>query len=176
MDADYYYIHFENSYVATPVANSYTYNTSPPSNTQGFEAEGNLALTHGLSVFLNGTVASAKYVSAATMPELWVAGAPHDTETEGITYQNRNWDMGFFNKRVGSQWNNNTDARGNLLRQAIPVDPFTELTGSRHIRASLPKVYNLHKDDHRISWKDHLTVLLPCIAVRFEDDSLALRH
>jgi len=132
VDADYYYIHFENSYVATPAANSYTYNTSPPSNTQGFEAEGNLALTHGLSVF--------------------------------------------FNKRVGSQWNNNTDASGNLLHKAIPVDPFTELTGSRHIRASLPKVYNLHKDDHRISWKDHLTVLLPCIAVRFEDDSLALRH
>ena len=59
LDADYCYIHFENSYVATPVANSFTYNTTPPSNSTGFEAEGNVALTHGLSVFLNGTVASA---------------------------------------------------------------------------------------------------------------------
>jgi len=125
LDADYYYIHFENSYVATPVANSFTYNTTPPSNTTGFEAEGNVALTHGLSVFLNGTVASAKYVSTATTPSLWVASAPHDTETEGITYQNKSWDMGFFNKRVGSQWNDNTDAAGNLLHQAIPIDSFS---------------------------------------------------
>jgi len=125
LDADYYYIHFENSYVATPVANSFTYNTTPPSNTTGLEAEGNISLTHGLSVFLNGTVASAKYVSTATTPSLWVASAPHDTETEGITYQNRSWDMGFFNKRVGSQWNDNTDASGNLLHQAIPIDPFS---------------------------------------------------
>lgn len=125
LDADYYYIHFENSYVATPVANSFTYNTTPPSNTTGFEAEGNVALTHGLSIFLNGTVASAKYVSTATTPSLWVAGAPHDTETEGVTYQNKSWDFGFFNKRVGSQWNDNTDASGDLLHQAIPIDPFS---------------------------------------------------
>jgi iron complex outermembrane receptor protein len=125
MDADYYYIHFENSYVATPVANSYTYNTTPPSNTTGFEAEGNFALGHGLSVFMNGTIASAKYVATATTPELWVASAPHDTETEGITYQNKSWDLGFLNKRVGSMWNDNTDASGNLLHQAIPIDPFS---------------------------------------------------
>jgi len=125
LDADYYYIHFENSYVATPVANSYTYNTTPPSNTKGFEAEGNIALSHGLSVFLNGTLASAKYEATATTPVLWVASAPHDTETEGITYQSRNWDLGFFNKRVGSQWNDNTDSGGNLLHQAIPIDPFS---------------------------------------------------
>jgi len=125
VDADYYYIHFQNSYVATPVANSYTYNTTPPSNTQGVEAEGNVALTHKLSVFLNGTVASAKYVATTTTPELWVASAPKNTATEGITYQDRNWDLGFINKRVGPQWNDNTDANGNLLHQAIPIDPFT---------------------------------------------------
>ncbi|WP_263352571.1 TonB-dependent receptor [Acidicapsa acidisoli] len=132
-DADYYYIHFENSYVAAPVANSYTYTATPPSNTTGVEAEGNIAVTHKLSVFLNGTLASAKYVAAAAnpvlgapaTPSLWVAGAPHDTETEGVTYQDRNWSLGFFNKRVGSQWNDNTDANGNLLHQAIPIAPFS---------------------------------------------------
>lgn len=125
LDADYYYIHFQNSYVATPVANSYTYNTTPPSNTQGFEAEGNIAVTRKLSVFLNGTVGTAKYVATATTPELWVASAPANTSTEGITYQDRNWDLGFINKRVGAQWNDNTDANGNLLHQAIPIEPFT---------------------------------------------------
>jgi iron complex outermembrane recepter protein len=125
LDADYYYIHFQNSYVATPVANSYTYSTTPPSNTMGVEAEGNVAITRSLSVFLNGTVASAKYVSTATTSELWVASAPANTASEGVTYQNRNWDLGFINKRVGPQWNDNTDANGNLLHQAIPIEPFT---------------------------------------------------
>jgi iron complex outermembrane receptor protein len=125
LDADYYYIHFQNSYVATPVANSYTYNTTPPSNTQGFEAEGNIAVTRKLSVFLNGTVGTSKYVATATTPELWVASAPADTATEGVTYQDRNWDLGFINKRVGQQYNDNTDASGNLLHQAIPIAPFT---------------------------------------------------
>jgi iron complex outermembrane recepter protein len=74
---------------------------------------------------MNGTVASAKYVATATTPSLWVTSAPHDTETEGITYQNRNWDLGFIAKRVGTQWNDNTDTNGNLLHQAIPIDPFT---------------------------------------------------
>jgi iron complex outermembrane receptor protein len=132
-DADYYYIHFENTYVAAPVANSYTYYTTPPSNSTGFEAEGNIALTHKLSVFLNGTVGQAKYVAAAAnaalgapaTPELWVAGAPHDTETEGVTYQDKNWALGFINKRVGYQWNDNSDANGNLLHQAIPIAPFS---------------------------------------------------
>lgn len=132
-DADYYYIHFENSYVAAPVANSFTYYSTPPSSTTGFEAEGNIALTHKLSVFLNGTVGTAKYVAAAANPALgapatpvlWVAGAPHDTETEGVTYQDKNWALGFINKRVGYQWNDNTDPNGNLLHQAIPIAPFS---------------------------------------------------
>ena len=125
LDADYYYIHFQNSYVASPVANSYTYSTTPASNTTGFEVEGNVALTHTLSFFGNATVASAKYVSTSTTPSLWVASAPHDTETEGITYTDRHFAAGFINKRVGTQWNDNTDANGNLLHQAIPVDAFT---------------------------------------------------
>jgi iron complex outermembrane recepter protein len=132
-DADYYYIHFENSYVAAPVANSYTYYTTPASNSTGFEAEGNIAVTRKLSVNLNGTVGTAMYVAAAAnavlgtpaTPELWVAGAPHDTETEGLTYQDQNWALGFINKRVGYQWNDNTDANGNLLHQAIPIAPFS---------------------------------------------------
>ena len=126
VDGDVYYIHFQNSYVATPVAGSFTYNATPASNTLGFEAEGNIALTHGLSLFLNGTVDSAKYESTSTTPELWVASAPHDTESEGLTYQDRHWDLGFFNKRVGSQWNDNTGpASDPLLHQAIPIDSFS---------------------------------------------------
>jgi iron complex outermembrane recepter protein len=125
VDGDAYYIHFQNGYVATPVADSYTYNATPASNTLGMEGEGNLTVGHGLSIFFNGTLDSAKYVSTSTTPSLWVAGAPHDTETIGLTYQRRAWDFGFFDKRVGTQWNDNTDASGNLLHQAIPISSFS---------------------------------------------------
>jgi iron complex outermembrane receptor protein len=50
---------------------------------------------------------------------LWVANAPRDTETMALTYIHDNWDIGFFNKRVGQMWNDN-----GTINQAIPIDPF----------------------------------------------------
>ena len=35
----------------------------------------------------------------------WVASAPSDTESLGLTYQQKYLDFGIFNKRVGSMWN-----------------------------------------------------------------------
>jgi iron complex outermembrane receptor protein len=51
-----------------------------------------------------------------------VQNAPKNTETIGLTYQQRNWDLGFFSKRIGSQWND-----FGSINQGIPIDPF-ELT------------------------------------------------
>ena len=45
--------------------------------------------------------------------------APVDTETVGLTYNLSNWNVGFFNKRVGQMYNDNGSAH-----QAIPIDPF----------------------------------------------------
>jgi iron complex outermembrane receptor protein len=80
------------------------------------EAEANVYLGSGFSLYLNGTLGSAKYQSTG----LWVASAPQNTETFGLTYQRRNWDFGFFDKRVGHMWNDNGGAN-----QAIPIDPFS---------------------------------------------------
>jgi len=135
-DADVYYIHYHNSYSSyTPSSGDNKgityYYANPASNTVGFEAEGNIYLTHGLSLFLNGTVGQAKYESAsakagtattpatAASPSAWVANAPHDTETEGLTYHDKNLDLGFFNKRVGSRWDDD-----GAYHQAVPYDPF----------------------------------------------------
>jgi len=174
VDADYYYIHFQNAYISTPVANSYTYDTTPPSNSQGVEAEGNVALTHGLSLFLNGTLASAKYESyagnaaqlLAPTPVWWVASAPKNTSTEGLTYQNKNWDLGFINKRVGPQWNDNTGPTTNLtqtnipvIHQAIPINPFsvaniflnyTVRSGSRWDQSKIKLSFNNLFNDNNI--------------------------
>jgi len=135
-DADVYYIHFQNAYSnytpsSGPDQGITYYYANPASNTVGFEAEGNVYLTHGLSVFLNGTVGQAKYEAAAAQaatatspatdasPEAWVANTPRDTETEGVTYRDKQFDLGIFNKRVGSRWDDN-----GAYHQNVPYAPF----------------------------------------------------
>lgn len=138
MDADGYHIHFVNQY--SSYTNSQTgspdfgltyYYATPPSDTNGFEAETNIAFGAGLSLFLNGTVGSAKYESAAAQaatatqpavtasPAAWVALAPHDTESLGLAYQSKGFDFGFFNKHVGTRWEDDGP-----YHQAVSLDPF----------------------------------------------------
>jgi iron complex outermembrane receptor protein len=119
LDFDFYYIHFQNPYVSTPDpsnANEPIYYLPGPSNTKGVEAEANVYVGAGFSVYLNGTVGAAKYQNTG----LWVASAPQNTEAFGLTYQHKNWDFGFFDKRIGHMWNDNGPAN-----QAIPIDPFS---------------------------------------------------
>ncbi|MGA3082288.1 MAG: TonB-dependent receptor, partial [Terracidiphilus sp.] len=137
-DADVYHIHFTNTYSTyTPSSGpdegfAYYY-ANPDSNTNGFEAEGNVALTRSLSFNANGTFDSAKYEAAAAQtiteggvsqtnpatPSAWVALAPHDTESLGLTYQEKGIDFGIFGKRIGSVW----DDIGND-HQTVPINPF----------------------------------------------------
>jgi iron complex outermembrane recepter protein len=138
MDADGYHIHFVNQYssytnsqMGSPDFGLTYYYATPPSDTNGFEAEGNIAFGGGLSLFLNGTAGSAKYEAAAAQaatatspavaasPAAWVALAPSDTESLGLTYQSKGVDFGFFNKRVGSRWEDDGP-----YHQNVPLDPF----------------------------------------------------
>jgi iron complex outermembrane receptor protein len=64
---------------------------------------------------LNGTAGSAKYQDT----DQWVQNAPKDTETLGLTYNQGNWNFGFFNKRVGRLFNDN-----GAVHQAFTIDPF----------------------------------------------------
>jgi iron complex outermembrane receptor protein len=124
-DADTFHIHFENDYASYTVTDptksdygdSYYYATTP-SNTTGFEAEGNLFLVHGLSLVMNGTLGRAKYEAGpgqtlangtvlAPTPVAWVSATPSNTESGGVTYQTRSFDVGFFNKRIGARWMDN---------------------------------------------------------------------
>ena len=106
-DADVYHIHFDNAYSSYKVTDvtkpdygdSYYYAT-PPSNTTGFEAEGNLLVAHGLSFDFNGTAGEAKYEASAGQalangtvlspaPLAWVAATPNYTVGAGLPTRTR---------------------------------------------------------------------------------------
>jgi iron complex outermembrane receptor protein len=144
-DADVYHIHFTNTYSTYTVSSTcgcadagFTYYyANPNSDTNGFEAEGNYAVTNNLSFNANGTLGVAKYEAAyaqpavtdsngvvitpatSATPEAWVALAPHDTESLGMTYREKGVDFGIFGKRIGSRWNDIGSAH-----QTVPMDPF----------------------------------------------------
>jgi len=142
-DADGYHIHFTNTYStytpSTGPDEGFTYYyANPNSDTNGFEAEGNYAVTNSLSFNANGTFDSALYEAAAATPavtdsngniinpatpatpQAWVALTPHDTESMGMTYREKSGlDFGIFGKRIGTRWND----IGND-HQTVPLAPF----------------------------------------------------
>jgi len=117
LDVDAYHIKFQNDYTSTtdPVSGDTLYFLSAKSVTKGVEAESTLLVGGGLAVYLNGTAGSAKYTDTG----LWVQNAPSNTETIGVTYNQRSWNVGFFNKRVGQMYNDNSS-----IHQAVGIDPF----------------------------------------------------
>jgi len=118
LDVDSYVIHFENAYASYPDPtnnNEPVYYLPGASRTKGFEAESTVFIGAGVSAYVNGTLNRARYNSTG----LLVAQAPKNTETLGLSYQHRNYDLGLFNKRIGAMWNDNGTAN-----QAIAIDPF----------------------------------------------------
>lgn len=178
MDADAYHIHFINQYSSYtypassgPNAGLTYYYASPPGDTNGIEGEGNLYFAKGISLFMNGTLGKAVYEAAAAQApspangnlgvpastEAWKALAPHDTESLGMTYQSKGYDMGFFNKRVGSRWEDDACASLGTCHQVVPLNPFwmnnlflnyTVRNGSRwdnsKLKLSINNVFNFH--------------------------------
>ncbi|HYR42080.1 MAG TPA: TonB-dependent receptor, partial [Terriglobia bacterium] len=117
LDVDSYFIHFDSGYSSNPDANGEpVYYLSGTSRTRGVEAESSVYFGHGISAYMNGTAGVAKYNDSTN---LWVQQAPRDTETVGLSYQQGNWDLGFFNKRIGRMFNDN-----GAIHQAIAINPF----------------------------------------------------
>ena len=115
-DVDAYHIKFDNAYSSfTDNAGNTTFFANGSSTTQGIEAEGNVVLGAGFSLYANATYGSAKFASGQ-----WVAGAPSDTETLGLNYNRGGWDIGWLNKRVGTMYNDNGS-----VHQAVKISPFT---------------------------------------------------
>jgi iron complex outermembrane recepter protein len=123
LNADYYYSKFQNTYTSNAVSGTdipVTYVSSGDSVTTGFEGEANVYITRGLSVYANGTVGKAHYVNTG----LWLANTPANTEAIGVTYTQKHFDMGIFDKRVGPMWNDLTLANNQVANQIIPINSF----------------------------------------------------
>ncbi len=122
LDVDAYYSHFQNPYTSylDTAGESFFYQTGP-SNTKGVEAEGNVIIGHGLSLYVNATAGAAKYQGGPQYANggQWVANTPKNTEAIGLTYQKKNFDIGFTNKRVGTMYNDN-----GTINQAVTINPF----------------------------------------------------
>jgi iron complex outermembrane receptor protein len=117
LDVDFYHIHFENDYSSSPdpITGEPVYYLAGSAVTEGLELESNILVVRGFGVYLNATTGSAKYVDTG----LWVQNAPKDTETVGLSYNQGSWNVGFFNKRIGTMYNDNSG-----INQAVAIDPF----------------------------------------------------
>ena len=112
LNADYYHTHFQNTYVSIPDpdnASAVDYTQGGDTVTKGFEGEANLYLTHGFGLYANGTAGSAHYVTDELPSKgLWVANTPASTQAVGLTWQQKHFEVGFFDKRIGDMWNDNS--------------------------------------------------------------------
>jgi iron complex outermembrane receptor protein len=134
---DAYYVHFQNGYdsYTDPTTLEPVFVATGPSNTKGIEAESNVSLGHGLSLYGNVSVGSAKYQTGANFPNggEWVANTPSNIEDLDLLYQHRNWDVGVVYKRVGQYYNDNGSLNYKIngisvpypVDQAITINPFT---------------------------------------------------
>ncbi len=139
LNADVYYTHFQNAYSSINDPNNpseFDQVAQGDAVTKGFEGEANVYLTRGFSFYINGTAGEAKYVSQmipnssnVLAPnvnyEKWVANTPSDTEAFGLSYQQKHFDAGIFDKRVGKMWNDLKLASGATYNQIIPIDSFS---------------------------------------------------
>ena len=129
LDADYYVVRFQNVYIADNTGNPNSagydleaYVLSPDSTTQGFEAETNVSLTHGFNVYANGTVGKATFRGAGVPSGLNVPDTPSSTQGLALTYQDKAWDLGIIEKRVGWYY----DANGTFENQ-VYIAPYTNV-------------------------------------------------
>jgi iron complex outermembrane recepter protein len=117
LDADLYYIRFENDYSSFVNDDGTTvWYANGVAVAKGLELESNLNFGRGFNLYLNATKGSAKYADT----KLWVAAAPSDTETFNPNYQSGSWDLGLFIKRVSKTYNDN-----GALHQYVPIPAMT---------------------------------------------------
>ena len=142
LDLDVYHIVYQNDYSSATdaVTGDTNWFSNGKATTKGFEAESTILVGGGLAVYLNGTVGSARYADTGQ----WAQNTPRDTETLGLTYNQGNWNFGFFNKRVGRLFNDN-----GAVHQAFVIDPFNSRTCSSTTRCEAVETLSVENPSGR---------------------------
>ena len=107
LDADYYYIHFQNGYqmYTDPVSLEPAFTATGPSNTLGVEAESNVVIGWGFTAYMNFSAGHAKYQTAPNLSLTADCGWPthlamwRDSASCGVT---RTGTSVYTYKRVGT--------------------------------------------------------------------------
>ena len=81
-----------------------------------------MILGKGFSVYLNGTLGSAKYCEGPGYPNggLWVQDTPKNVETAVLFWRHGDWDLGLVEKRVGTLYNDNGTLNYKINGASIP--------------------------------------------------------
>jgi iron complex outermembrane receptor protein len=126
LDVDAYHINFDNAYSSSvdPVTGETNYFAAGTSTAQGVEAESNIVLGKGLSLYLNATYGTNKYNSGSLKGQT-AAQSPTNTQAIGLTYALDNWNVGIVDKRIGSMWNAN-----GATPDAVKIDAFNVMNVS----------------------------------------------
>ncbi len=119
-DVDAYRIKFDNSYASSkdPVSGETVYYAAGTSTAQGLEAESNILLGNGFSLYLNATYNRNRYDSGSLKGQT-ANNSPSQTEALGLTYSDTAWNVGVIAKHIGAMWNNN-----GAVIDAVKIDPF----------------------------------------------------
>lgn len=100
LDGDIYYIEFTDKFASVgPKSDPYYTNLPGTTKYKGIEGQASFLVSGGLSVFVNGSINSAKDDTGLT-----IANAPKWTAGAGIIYKHDGWSVSLLNKFVGPQW------------------------------------------------------------------------
>jgi iron complex outermembrane receptor protein len=170
LDADVYYIDFNNFIQATPdtATGDTSYANAGGVVYKGLEGEATYQVGWGFVVFGNGSLNSAKYDSSTlTNANQWVSYTPDSTAALGLIYSNGPWRGSVIAKYIGDSYRNSATKNattGVALAEGYKVGGYAtaNLTGSYtfHLLDSVTKgskiqfgIQNLFNDTSIVDWK-----------------------
>lgn len=115
-DFDIFQTNADTSFNSQTVNGITNYYQGPATTYRGAEASGNIMLDRNFNLYLNAAYYNATYDTTG----LSVASVPQDMETVGLFYRQNNWSLGGTVKRIGAQWQDNTNA--SQINQAYQLD------------------------------------------------------
>lgn len=126
LSGDVYYIDFVNLIASQTVGGVTTDFNNGGAIYKGVEAEGTFYVAHGVSLYGNGSINSAKMKQTG----FWLAEAPDATAAAGVIYNQDGWYASLIDKWVGARYGNVNQTQG--------LQPFNELDLSFSYKFSNP--------------------------------------